>query len=131
MEIQYGILIRNGVSNRIGTSAYEAALVQSMDAVVKESLASIDDREGKSETVEVQMPTTILGFQEVPCPLPNLSDKCQLVTAEVVLSVTDEPWLELKHTLDVAIAIGRLRFNLYEVDPRSPVEVMDSFWQAR
>ena len=104
-------------------------LVKSMDATVKESLANISDKDGKSESVEVQMPTSILSFQEIPCQQPNLSDKCQLVTAEMVLLGTDEPWMELKHTLDVAIAIGRLRFNLYAADPGSPVQIIDSFWK--
>jgi hypothetical protein len=131
MEIQYKIQIPNGITNKIGTSEYEAALVESMDATVKESPANIDDRDGESEKVKVQMLTTILSFQEIPCPQPNLVEKCQHVTSELGLLGTHMPWLQLKHTLEAAIAIGRLRFNLYKADQGSPVEIIDSFWQPK
>ena len=100
-----------------------------MDETVLEALVNIDDEDNKQDIVTVDLPTVISAFQEIPCPNPNLRDRCQLVSAEITLVGTNDTWPEFERTLEVAIAIGRLRFNLYGIDPNSPVNIIDSFWQ--
>jgi len=129
MQIEYKILVRDGVSSKIGISAYREQLVESLDLTILETLENIDDVEVDADNIMVQLPTTLSKIQEIPCPNPNLADKCQLLTAKIILIGTEETWDQFERTLEVAIAIGRLRFNLYQVDSNSPVEILDSFWR--
>jgi hypothetical protein len=118
VEVKYKILVRNGITSKIGTSVYEDELRQhSMDESVLEALANtIDDKDKKQYVIlTVDIPTVISEFQEIPCPNPNLRDRCQLVTAEITLIGTDDTRPEFdRGALEVAVAIAilvRLRFT--------------------
>lgn len=122
-ESTYRIIIANGLILSVPDSSYIPDLIESMNILAGEVLLNVPGRRRLS--VSLKLPTAIKNIGNITCPIPNGIDRCELVVAQITLFDGVEKWPEFKITLDLAIAVGRLQYFLKEVDPNSPVAVLN------
>jgi hypothetical protein len=125
-ESSYGILVEGGLVNSISSSSYTPDLIVSMDLLAQSVLDDIE-KEQKRRHLEVllELPTSIESIASMNCPSPNGIDRCELVISLIVLLSGEDVWQFFKLSLETAIMNGHLQNYLDQVNPDSPVRILD------
>jgi hypothetical protein len=133
LKLTYGILVDNGITTSIPNSSYSPDLIKSMNRLASEVfldfVSNLGHRLGVRQrklSVMLVLPTSIEEFTERECPVPTNSTRCETVTAVIVLESGEESWQHFKALLEVGIAVGRLQYYLDEMNPNSPVTILDA-----
>ena len=125
-ESSYGILVEGGLVDSIPSSSYTPDLIASMDLLAQSVLAGIEKKQKRRHLeVLLEFPTSIEALASINCPSPNGIDQCELVISQIVLLSGEDVWQFFKLNLDTAIRNGRLQNYLDQVNPDSPVRILD------
>ena len=127
IHLIYDILIKSGAP----FESYSQDLIDSMDALATEVFLDLEATfsrrlRRRKLMVMLQLPTDIEEFEEIKCPVPNGSGRCEKVSAVIVLKSGEDVWESFKTMLEVAVAVGRLQYYLNQVNPDSPVTILDA-----
>ena len=127
----YNIFVENGIVDNIPSLEYRLDLIEAMDLLATQVFDSIVDEERRRFLMEIlsvpviRLPTAITSIRERPCPTPSSTDRCEEVTADILLYSGKHISEEFKKVLEVGIELGSLQAFLEEVEPDSPVAIID------
>ena len=131
-ESVYEISIQNGTVEDIQREEYESDLIASMDRLLVKVLASLPSHDSEMppqrrerRTAIIVQPSDITRFQATDCPDPDSRNRCEQVFAYITLQNARDSWTDLKIHLDLAVVSGQLQFELDQVNPGSPVAIID------
>ncbi len=126
-ESVYEIIIKDGLLQDVPQETYRSDLIESMNRLLEkvvEKLPSESKRLRRRLTV-VLLPSSINELKTIACPEPDSQDRCEKVYAWITLEDAKDSWTDFKLFLELAIAIGQLQFELDQVNPQSPVAIID------
>jgi hypothetical protein len=126
-ESVYEIIVWNGGVDDIPTEVYEDDLLKSMDILLEkigDNIPSNSNRNQRRLQVAL-LPSSINDFAPTNCPKSGEQDRCEKVFAWITLEGAEDTWTDFKLALELSIAIGQLQFELDQVNPDSPVSIID------
>lgn len=125
----YEIIVWNGEIDNVPPETYEDDLIRSMDRLLEKISEKIRSDPNKMLRRRLQvalLPSSINDITPTKCPKSNDSlDRCEKVFAWITLEDAEDSWTDFKLDLELAIAIGQLQFELNQVNPESPVSILD------
>lgn len=130
-ESVYEIFIRDGLISEVPRENYESDLISSLDRLLDKAVANLPTENSRSllerHLVTAVLPSEINAIETTDCPNQDTRNKCEKVFAYITLQDQDaaEYWADLKLALELGIAIGQLQFELDQVNPNSPVAIID------
>jgi hypothetical protein len=128
-ESVYEIFIRDGLTSDVPHEMYENDLVVSMDRLLVKTLASLPWNHSpkllRRHFATSVLPSEINRFQTIACPTPDSINKCEKVFANITLEGARHSWTDVKISVELAIASGQLQLELEQVNPSSPVDILD------
>jgi Leucine-rich repeat (LRR) protein len=128
-ESVYEIFIRDGLAEDIPRKEYAKDLIESMNRLLNKVLVDLsldDSRKPPPRLLAPVIPSSeIERFQTTNCPNQDLRNRCEKVFAYITLENAVNSWAEVKVFLDLAVSIGQLQFELDQVNPSSPVAIID------
>ncbi|CAJ1930821.1 unnamed protein product [Cylindrotheca closterium] len=130
-DIGYNIRIANGEADSILSSSYTPDLIESMDLLSVGVLDAIQEGKDPSTLYErrrlasLALPSIIVTITEEECPNANDRDRCERIIAG--LSLTDDSNIadRFRNTLQQEVSSGGLQFFLQQVNPNSPIFILD------
>ena len=130
--VPYKIFIANGLVEFVPQSEYIPELTKSMDLLTDDILLNVVAKKKRiglrRRLAEVVLPTSITGIFNIDCPVDIENSLCQEVFAKISLLDGEDIWQLFEVTTELAVEIGRLQYYLEQVDPYSPVEIIDALW---
>lgn len=125
-ESSYGIIVEGGLVDSIPSSSYTPDLIASMDLLAQSVLDDIEIKQKRRHLeVLLEFPTSIEDLASINCASPNGIDRCELVTSQIILLSGEDVWQLFKLGLETAIMNGRLQNYLGQVNPDSPLRIVD------